>query len=727
MAITFGPNTRLGITVSIALAADPADDPFFWDWEDVSAFVRYEAGITVTTGRGNEGDRVSAGSGSLVFDNRDGRFTRNNPLSPYYGQLSRNNPIKVEVNAGDGAVTILEQFVNEWPAGFDSTATDFYVTIRTGGVLRRLQQNSAAPLSPVRRSILKYPYANVVQYWPMEDGSGAILLGSAVGGPPMRMIGSVTPSSSSVDGSTDSLPVFAPASNANYVKGDVTMDNAGSSTAFTIFGTYYFTSAPVAGANLLYVPTANTGTLVRWVVYWEADTIKLQARTNSATVLTLSGPTVTAAEMVGRWITVWFSAEQTGANVEAAVGVEITTPTTVSNDGVASTIVGQSVRNVEGVLAFPGSSSADVVLGHIGVTDEANVSLPHLREMPCYNAFNGYFGELATDRMARLCFEENVDLDILFGDVDSTTMGPQTNGSFMDNVREAELVDGGVLYENGFGLGFQALSARYNQTPYITLDFAAGDLSGELPRVTDDDQALRNRWTVTRSGGASSSAEDTTSISREGLHDDSATLLLEYDEQADQEAGWRLHIGTNDAPRWPTLPFRLDNARGRTLIPAWTAGAPFGQVARVTNVPASVTGDTGDVDLIIEGYTQRVDQFTWSVSANTSPGQLYEVWELEDDTSGRLHPNGSSLNAAITSAATSISVKQDTTSSALWTTSSADRPFDIEIGGERMRVTNVTGSTSPQTFTVTRAVNGIAKAHSLGDAVELWSGAVLAK
>lgn len=727
MPITFGPGVRLDITVSLALSADPTDDPFFWVWEDVSAYVRYEAGITASTGRGNEGDRVGPGSGALVFDNRDGRFTRNNPLSPYYGMLSRNNPIKVEVDAGDGPVAILEQFVNEWPVGFDPTATDFYVTVRTSGVLRRLTQNSSASLSPVRRAVTKYQFANVVQYWPMEDGSGATILGSAMGGPPMHMKGSITPGSSNVTGSTDALPVFTAASNANYVRGEVEMTNQGSSTAWTIFGSFYFTSAPVSGENLFYVGTNNVGTLVRWVVYWEANAIKLQARSNSATVTTLTGPTVTAAEMVNCWVTLWLAAEQSGADVECAVGIERTTSTTVSHDAQGVTIAGQSVRRVESILVYPGSSAADAVIGHVGVLDESNATLPHLREMPSYNAFNGYYGELATNRIVRLCAEEDVELSMGVGSVDSPTMGAQTFGSFIENIREAEQVDGGVLYEDGFGLGYQPLSARYNLDPYITLDFSAGDLSGEMPRVTDDDQALTNRWTVTRSGGSSATAEDSDSIATEGLYDDAITLLLEYDEQAEQEAGWRLHFGTNNEPRWPTLPFRLDNVRGRALIPAWTAGDPFGQLARVQNVPVSVTGDIGDVDLIIEGFSQRVDQFTWTVSANTSPGQLYRVWELEDATFGRLHPNGSSLSAGITSSATSLSVAQDTTDSALWTTSAGDQPFDIAIGGERMTVTNVTGATSPQTFTVTRSVNGIVKAHSAGAAVELWTGAVMAK
>jgi hypothetical protein len=56
----------------------------------------------------------------------------------------------------------------------------------------------------------------------------------------------------------------------------------------------------------------------------------------------------------------------------------------------------------------------------------------------------------------------------------------------------------------------------------------------------------------------------------------------------------------------------------------------------------------------------------------------------------------------------------------LWTTAAADFPFDIAIDGERITVTNITGASSPQTFTVQRAINGVTKAHPAGTPVVLF-------
>lgn len=67
----------------------------------------------------------------------------------------------------------------------------------------------------------------------------------------------------------------------------------------------------------------------------------------------------------------------------------------------------------------------------------------------------------------------------------------------------------------------------------------------------------------------------------------------------------------------------------------------------------------------------------------------------------------------------------------LWITTAAfptQFPFDISLGGsafgeraERCTVTAITGTESPQTFTVTRAVNGLELDHPVGADVRLWT------
>lgn len=63
-------------------------------------------------------------------------------------------------------------------------------------------------------------------------------------------------------------------------------------------------------------------------------------------------------------------------------------------------------------------------------------------------------------------------------------------------------------------------------------------------------------------------------------------------------------------------------------------------------------------------------------------------------------------------------------SAPLWTTT--DEPVSLVIGGEEVTATTITGSTSPQTMTVTRSVNGISKAHPAGAEIRLKTPATLA-
>jgi hypothetical protein len=137
----------------------------------------------------------------------------------------------------------------------------------------------------------------------------------------------------------------------------------------------------------------------------------------------------------------------------------------------------------------------------------------------------------------------------------------------------------------------------------------------------------------------------------------------------------------------------------------------------------------GTLDQVLDYYVETLSAVTWSVQTTGSPFAPWRIFQLaatSGDTGefvGHLDTDNSALNADITATATSIAVK--TNSGPLWTTTADDFPFDINVDGERMRVTNITGSSSPQTFTVARGVDGYSAAHLANDAVSLWQPLVL--
>jgi hypothetical protein len=97
--------------------------------------------------------------------------------------------------------------------------------------------------------------------------------------------------------------------------------------------------------------------------------------------------------------------------------------------------------------------------------------------------------------------------------------------------------------------------------------------------------------------------------------------------------------------------------------------------------------------------------------------------ETEDEVA-RYGPTASTLASGVNSSATSLSVA--TTMGPLWTTDPAEFPIPIMIGGERLTVTSISGSSSPQAFVVRRSVNGVVKSQSAGAAVDLFRPAVYA-
>jgi len=64
-------------------------------WEDITSRVRQSSTITITRGRKDENTKTPPATCMMTLDNSDGAFSLRNPLGPWYGKLSRNNPIEV--------------------------------------------------------------------------------------------------------------------------------------------------------------------------------------------------------------------------------------------------------------------------------------------------------------------------------------------------------------------------------------------------------------------------------------------------------------------------------------------------------------------------------------------------------------------------------------------------------------------------------------------------------
>jgi hypothetical protein len=310
---------------------------------------------------------------------------------------------------------------------------------------------------------------------------------------------------------------------------------------------------------------------------------------------------------------------------------------------------------------------------------------------------------------------------------DTALMGPQTPKTLMALLQECESADMGLIYEtrDTFGLGYRTRVTLTDQNPELALDYSNAQLVPPFA-PTDDDQLLANDVTVTRQGGSSYNAMlQTGPVSVNdppagvGDYPKTYTLNLFTDEQLAGAAGWLLGIGSVDQQRFPSV--NIDMARNASIGGVFTAIAQLGpgDLLTIAHPPAGMPPEL--IQQLVVGWTEVLNTYQWTIQWNCVPALPYFTAILGNGAYyGKIDTDGSQLNANITTTATSMQVAPTGTGYPLWTTAAADFPFDIIMNGERITVTNITSTTSPQVFTVTRSVNGVVLAHTAGETLSLF-------
>jgi hypothetical protein len=152
-----------------------------------------------------------------------------------------------------------------------------------------------------------------------------------------------------------------------------------------------------------------------------------------------------------------------------------------------------------------------------------------------------------------------------------------------------------------------------------------------------------------------------------------------------------------------------------------------GERVRLSGLPTGSFG-LSYIDSYVDGWTERGTPDEYMVTFALSPADAPPEAVLDDTTYSRI-PWGDgvcTLTSGITSSATSISLTF--TGTALLSTSAGDYPLDLDLNGERVTITSApAGGTSPRTVTVTRGVAPtVARAHSAGEAIDVWNAARIA-
>lgn len=688
------PQTPLDLSVKIYVDGS---------WIDITPSVYSRGRIEITRGKANEAGRVDPSRARWELNNRDGQFSPRNPTSWLYGKIGRNTQVRIAI----GADVRFSGEISEWPQRWDVTGKDVYVPIEASGILRRLTQGASALKSTLYRGYTSATFTPKA-YWPCEDGDGATSIASALGGPPLGFMGVNRPSFGAF---TDfkcsaALPTLQ---NSEWM-GNVPV-YAGTGNVQVWFLMNVPTGAGTGNEEIVTVYT--TGTAAAWkVIYQTNGNLTFQAFDQALNSLFTN--TIGFA-VNDKLLRVTIDLKQNGANIDwnletLEVGQSFST-------GLSGTLNGFSISRCHAIRVNQGSGlGSNISIGHISVHDQIRAIADLFQEL------NAYIGEAAGRRVQRLCGEEDVAFRGV-GNMNTTAaMGAQLPGELVALLREAEDADGGILYElrDLFGLAYRSRESLYNQTSALALDYTAKHLSGIEP--TDDDQQTRNDITVQRAAGSSARAvQETGTLSVAtppagvGRYDEQVTLNLQADTQVADAAGWLLHLGTVDEARYPVL--ALDLARSvfatDSALTLAAQDLDIGDRLTVIHPPAWLPPDA--ITQLAQGMAETMSNFAHRLSVNCSPESPWGQAAVYDASASRYSSDGSTLASGVTSSATSLSVA--TPSGPLWT--HADGDFAIRIGGEVMTVTAVSGASSPQTFTVVRSVNSVAKAQSSGAEVVL--------
>lgn len=601
-----------------------------------------------------------------------------------------------------------------WPQRWEPSGADAWVQIDGAGIMRRLGQGAPPLRSPLRRALTGAVVTTQagasllpVSYWPLEDGPGSTQAASGLpGGSPMTLSGGT------IQWASISSPGSAPLPDMRQSTGILTGPVVGVTSNWAVRFLVQYTDSTSWQPVQVYV---TGGPYVR-LQFSTGSVASVTAYTDAGSSTLLTGTTV-ISDGEPHWIEIHVL--DLSPNVQFDLHVDGSVEDTAS-------VAGGTGAPQRVAAQFRGTADSAAV-GHVGVWQTPVSGTWVYLVGP---AITGHAGEVAGRRIERLCRQEGIPLHAV-GDLDETAaMGPQTTATLLDLLRECEEADGGILYEprEVLGLAYRTRTGRYNTPVVAGLDYEAGEIAPPL-EPTDDDRYTRNAVTASRVDGSSATYEvDTGPLSTQdppdgvGRYDTSVNLNVASDIQLPDQAAWLAHLGTVDEARWPTVRVSLTrlDADAKTALARTVAALDAGDRLTISNLPTWMPPDA--VDQVVEGSTETLTQHERDIYLVCTPASAWTVGVVEDDELGRVDTDGSELAAGVDADDTGWSVA--TTAGPVWITTAAHAamfPFDVRIGGERVTVTAISGASSPQTWTVTRSVNGVIKSHDAGSAISLWT------
>lgn len=618
--------------------------------------------------------------------------------------------------------------VQEWPVPADPSGALPVVELDTAGPLARLARAGdpvRAPLATTLAAEARRPGTTLVAYWPMDEGQtlmgpGASWASDSPGSvTPMRVSsGQTSASLTAASAGSGALPVLGSA----FASAVIDTVASGSMTEVTGFATLYLPEQDLSISPILLFET----TTLQFAVFVTISggnaqyTVGVTDNVGNPLVVTSTSAAFTA----GNFFRISLRLTQSGSDVSWALSsYEQFAPAAFTYR--SGTLTGRSVGSWRVAGAF-GGGPTPVGVGHIALYNAA------VTIFDAYLAFNGHNSENPADRFNRICTEAAIPHVTSVRAKTTKRLGVQPTGTVLDIIKDAVAFDGFVVDDRRTG----ALRHVHASDVYdhggtaLNLDWQT---AGHVPtgmKVSVDPQTFRNRVAVTRPGAETIRREITTgplSVSPPptgaGPTPAAATLNLRLADQTPGHVAWLLAVATAQSPRPAGLRTLMHSAPDDVVEVAQALDT--GTLIGIGSVPARVARD-GAIRGLVVGREEYVAATEWTIGWVLSAAAPWvDVMRIGDDISSRVSgADVSSLASSVTATATSLSVV--TEYGLLWESDPAELPYTVQIDGEPVVVTAVSGASSPQTFTVTRdAAYGVP--HAAGARVSLWRPGIIAR
>lgn len=729
-----GFGSTLQLAVEVAWGADPRSSSAGWTWTDITTDVLATDSneISIARGQADEGSQAQPAECRMTLKNISGKYSQG-VSSSNYPNVKRNVPIRIRLILSSVSYTRFWGYVTSWTPKW-STNGDYAVTeLVAHGALKRLAEGKKVLQSAVLRGTLaEVTPSEIIAYWPCEEEEGATSFRSALPRTyndlydplSLSITGTVKPNFGAYGGFACSKPLST--GNGSRWGAMLPRYTAKSPSEIRI---NFLINIPSGGATngaeiMRFYTSSDTSNL--WILrYYDSWNTRLEAKDTDGTTYDLGtqlnyrtgyGNTAVSLKLI-----------QSSSNVQYVQGVYDIDSMSGST---FSEILGPcTLGKITRIVFYPGGDDmGSMAIGHVSVQKEEGQTFP----TPFGDYWKAHSGETVNTRLNRLATENSEPITIV--GTSDMLLGAQVVKTFVDTLQDCANSEAGVLADGmNQGPTYYCRQSHESLDAAMALSATSADLASFEP--VDDDALFCNHFTASLSGNRGSAAPVQKATGRFSVADIGPYEKTgEYNAQNEGDlahfASWQVYKGTKFGPsnansyRYPKIPIRLSR---RASLATTVLNFDIMKRIDVTNVSQVATQqEPYTISVQALGYEESISMTLWDIAYNCVPytskvGKLAATTGDAGTYLARFTSDGSTLATGAASGATSLSVS--TPSGPLWTTAADDFPFTINIADIPITVTNITGSSTPQTFSVTGST--VTKALSSGASVTLWDPAVL--